>query len=215
MLSSVRIAAPRWQDALMSWLRRREDRAARDLSEASGRTAAHQTDPVVTEALEGELNDLLNLGNDLAQRATRANVEWGLGTAERYDFDQETGLITFTWPDRVATAPFQFLGSYAHRPGTWLWSWANDSIDDRVKSDSIRLRDHGIEHGRDILRTEHLHVAAEDGDCLALLGIALSSTSSFYRAPGELNTTYVTFGDVTFTDASGVTTVVRDLRASS
>ncbi len=174
--------------------------------------APHETDPAVTAALEGELNELLNHGNDLAQRATAANIEWGLGSADRFELDQETGLVTFTWPDRVATAPFQLLGSYAHRPGTWLWSWANEGVLPAVKADSLRLRDYGIEHGHDLLRSEHLHLAAEDGDCLALLGIALASTSSFYRAPGERAITYLTFGDVTITHASGETTLVRDLR---
>jgi hypothetical protein len=197
----------------MSWLRRRKDRETDPVDQAG--QAPHETDPLVMQALEGELNALLNEGNDLAQRATRANAEWGLGTADRWDLDQETGLLSFTWPDKVATTPFQFLGSYAHRPGTWLWAWANDSLLEHVRADSVRLRDHGIAHGHDILRTEHLHISPEDGDCLALLGIALASTSSFYRGPSELNNTYLTFGDVTITHASGETTVVKDLRTAT
>jgi hypothetical protein len=197
----------------MSWLRRHKDPENEPVPH-EGDPLSHGTDPVVTRALEGELNELLNNGNDLAQRATRANMDWGLGTADRWDLDQESGVLTFTWPDKVATAPFQFLGSYAHRPGTWLWAWANDSLLDHVRSDSVRLRDYGIRHGHDVLRTEHLHIAPEDADCLALLGIALASTASFYRGPSELNNTYLTFGDVTITHHSGETTVVKDLRAT-
>jgi hypothetical protein len=42
--------------------------------------------------------------------------------------DQTTGLIAWTFPDRIATAPAQILASYNRPEGSWMWAWANESI---------------------------------------------------------------------------------------
>ncbi|WP_368858163.1 DUF6882 domain-containing protein [Nocardia noduli] len=35
------------------------------------------------------------------------------------DLDQRTGLISWTFPDKTATAPAQIIGSHNTRAGTW------------------------------------------------------------------------------------------------
>ena len=52
-------------------------------------------------------------------------------------FDQDTALLTFTFPERVVVTPFQFLGSHNAKAGTWMWAWADDSINPRLKADSV------------------------------------------------------------------------------
>jgi Family of unknown function (DUF6882) len=48
----------------------------------------------------------------MIDQLARAHMSWGLGSAERWGLDQRTGIITWTFPDKAATAPAQIIGSY-------------------------------------------------------------------------------------------------------
>jgi hypothetical protein len=52
----------------------------------------------------------------MIEQLGRAHMSWGLGSADRWDLDQTTGIITWTFPDKTATAPAQILGSFS--PGS-------------------------------------------------------------------------------------------------
>lgn len=59
-----------------------------------------------------DLGVLLSQGHDMIQQTGQAHSQrWGLGSALRWDLDLASGLLRFTFPDRVAEAPFQILGT--------------------------------------------------------------------------------------------------------
>lgn len=60
-----------------------------------------------------DLSALLLQGEDMIERLGRAHMSWGLGSADRWDLDQTTGTITWTFADKTATAPAQILGSFS------------------------------------------------------------------------------------------------------
>ncbi|HVJ82580.1 MAG TPA: hypothetical protein VNC50_16035, partial [Planctomycetia bacterium] len=49
--------------------------------------------------------------------------------------------------DRQITCRAQCLGSLNVGNDTWLWAWANDSIEPRLRSASERVRDYGKREG--------------------------------------------------------------------
>ena len=54
---------------------------------------------------------------------------WDFGSADRWDADQETGIITWTFPDGVTVeAPFQIVGTYSTSSGSFLWGWDHPSV---------------------------------------------------------------------------------------
>ncbi|WP_435827969.1 DUF6882 domain-containing protein [Nocardia asteroides] len=61
-------------------------------------------------------------GQDLIDQLGKVHMSWGLGSADRWDLDQTTGLITWTFPDKTATAPAQIIGSHNPGAGTWMWA---------------------------------------------------------------------------------------------
>ena len=79
---------------------------------------------------------------------TRAHIKtWGLGKIERWDLSQDTGQLIFSLPDGFkAVTPAQIIGSYNSKDHTWLWAWANSSIDETFKADALKLREYGEEH---------------------------------------------------------------------
>ncbi|WP_206107895.1 DUF6882 domain-containing protein [Paludisphaera rhizosphaerae] len=76
---------------------------------------------------------------------------WQIGQAA-WSVDQSEGTIVFTSPKgMIATAPVQFVGSYNTQDGTWLWGWANPSIEASLTEHARKVRSYGEEHGYDVL----------------------------------------------------------------
>jgi hypothetical protein len=98
-------------------------------------------------AVPQDIEALFKAGYDLIATLAEAHSEWGCGTAERWDLDQTTGLIQWTFPDRIATAPAQILASYNRPRGSWMWAWANASILPPLRRDSQRVRDWALDNG--------------------------------------------------------------------
>lgn len=152
------------------------------------------TDKAIATALEGPLNSWLNEGNQRALDALRRNREWDIEAADEFLFDQDAALLTFTFPERVIVTPFQFLGSHNAKTGTWMWAWANDSIDPRLKADSMALREVGELLGHQIFTERILSVSVEDADCMALLALERSRFDGLYKAPEGDHVTFLSFG---------------------
>jgi uncharacterized protein DUF6882 len=98
-----------------------------------------------------DLGTLLLQGEDLIDQLARAHMSWGLGSADRWDLDQRTGVITWTFPDKTATAPAQIIGSYNPSAASWLWAWANETILPDMSRDSRTIRDWAEAHGQPAL----------------------------------------------------------------
>ena len=128
------------------------------------------------------------------RRLFATTTTWGIAEAERWHYDQDAGLLTFAFSDRVMAAPFQFLGSYNSSSGTWMWAWANESIEPALKSDSLQLKVWGEDIGESVL-TEPLHkVSLEDSECMALVALATSRYDAIYKAPDGDQVSYLSFG---------------------
>src|SRR5258705_11822972 len=63
---------------------------------------------------------------------------WGLDKITRWDLVQDSGNLVFLLPDGMkAVCPAQIIGTYNSEDHTWLWAWANPSIDEKLKVDSL------------------------------------------------------------------------------
>jgi hypothetical protein len=71
---------------------------------------------------------------------------WHFGEEEQWDLDQKSGELVFTFPDKIAKAPAQVIGTFDSKTSTWMWAWANQSIAEPLKRDSLRVLDYGKQH---------------------------------------------------------------------
>lgn len=127
----------------------------------------------------------------------RLRKEFKLGEWPRYDWDQDTATLIFSdqsGPRVVAT--IEFVGSISTRSNSWLWAWANDSLDERVKGRINKVREFGAERGLDQL-TESLWEADEiDGwEMTSIAGRVLNAQGS-YRTPKDSGFTYMLMMDI-------------------
>ncbi len=95
--------------------------------------------------------------HQLKEKAQRLEVDFKLGSWPRYDYDLDTGLLTFSEAGvpRVI-AEIEVVGTTSTKAGNWLWAWANDHWPgDRVKASRL-VRDFGEEHGIAELISEYV-----------------------------------------------------------
>ncbi len=154
----------------------------------------------------GERTDLAVLlleGEDMIEQLARAHRSWGLGSADRWDLDQTTGIITWTFPDKTATAPAQILGSFSPGSGTWLWAWANKSILPELSRDARGFRDWAEANGHPALAQPELDADAQAASTLVALAVRVTRATGYYKGPGSRSSVIITFGPVTLTHADG------------
>ncbi|MEL6183168.1 MAG: DUF6882 domain-containing protein [Myxococcota bacterium] len=129
---------------------------------------------------------------------TAAHQSWGLGSFERWDLDQEQGVLRFSGPDgRIAEAPAQIAGSFNAANGSWLWAWNNRSIIPELRRSAERVRQFGSERGYEPLTSPRLSVSEEEAWELAALTMHLTKAEGVYRGPASDNLfVFIVFGEV-------------------
>ncbi|MGW3661325.1 DUF6882 domain-containing protein [Streptomyces sp. NPDC005151] len=136
-------------------------------------------------------------------------MSWGLGSADRWGLDQRTGIITWTFPDRTATAPAQLLGSYSSSSESWLWAWANESILPEMSRDARAVRDWAEANGHPALAEPKVKADEQKAAALAALAVRITKAAGFYRGPGSTSSAIITFGPVTLTTRDGSTSTFK------
>lgn len=123
--------------------------------------------------------------------------------------DQRTGAITWTFPDKTATAPAQILASFNPSAGSWLWAWANESILPEMSRDSRIVRDWAETHGHPALAEPKVAADEQSAATLAALALRVTEATGFYRGTGSASIPIITFGPVTLTNHDGSTSTFR------
>jgi hypothetical protein len=122
---------------------------------------------------------------------------WGLGKATRWSLDQSRGDLLLTFDDGVvATCPAQIVGSFDGADGSWLWGWANPSIADSLKRDSLRVRDYGRQQQIARLTTAEWACTEAGAWSMAALACKLCEAQGVYRGPAGTAFVFISFGTV-------------------
>lgn len=130
---------------------------------------------------------------------TTAHVKsWGLDKIGRWDLDQDTGKLTFSFADgTTAVAPAQIIGSYNSEDHTWLWAWANSSVDEQLMKDALKVRKYGEEHHIERLTKAKWVGTEEDAWAMTALAVKLCQEQGAYRGPAGATRVFIAFGEVT------------------
>jgi hypothetical protein len=166
-------------------------------------------DSIAAEPEHLDLGTLLLQGEDMIDQLARAHTSWGLGSADRWGLDQPTGIITWTFPDKTATAPAQIIGSYNPSAASWRWAWANKSILPELSRDSRTIRDWAEAHGQLALTEPKIDADEERAATLAALALRITQATGFYRGTGSASIPIITFGAVTLTAQDGTTSTFK------
>jgi hypothetical protein len=93
-------------------------------------------------------------------------------------------------------ADIQFVGSISTRSDTWLWAWANDSVDPQLSSSMGAVRDYGEKHGFNHLTSKKWHAHEVDGWEMTSIAALLLKARGAYRTPGDTGFTFMVMTDI-------------------
>jgi hypothetical protein len=145
-----------------------------------------------------EFETLLEAGMEELRLKTAAHKQgWGLGTAARWDLDQSHGNLIFTFGDgTVATCPAQIIGTFDSTTGEWLWAWANPSLAEPLKRDSLKVKEYGENHQITKLTAHEWFGKENDAWQMAALACKLCEAQGAYHGPAGKTFVFMTFGKV-------------------
>lgn len=135
--------------------------------------------------------------NELQLKTEAHTNTWGLGSCDRWDMDQETGIITFTTKKMIATAPAQIIGTYSLESGTWLWGWDHPSVVEGLAEHAKQVYEFGQANGIDHLTNRKIE--CDEDVCWGFTALAchLCDAQGAYRGPAGNALVFMTFGNVT------------------
>jgi hypothetical protein len=125
------------------------------------------------------------------------DVEYRLSHWPRYDWGQDTQQLIFS-ENEVAkvAADIQFVGSISTKSDTWLWAWANDSVNPEISTSARVVRKYGEEHGLHHLTSKKWHAHEVDGWEMTSVTAFLLKARGAYRTPDENGFTYMVMTNV-------------------
>jgi hypothetical protein len=123
--------------------------------------------------------------HELISANQAAHDNYGLGTFDRWDVDQETGLLVFSNTDRTprVEAVVCYIGSFSLRSSTWLWGWANPSIREYLTRDLEAVRAYGRRRGLTDLIEPKLHCDEQYAWELSAFTFKILGGKGVYRGP--------------------------------
>ena len=122
------------------------------------------------------------------QLKTQANTVWGLGKFDRWDLDQNVGQLIFSNRDgTTAKCPAQIIGSYNSADRSWQWAWANPSVGDSLKIDSLKVKSYGEKNGFKKLSEAEWQGSEDDAWAMAAIACKVCGSQGIYRGPASDN----------------------------
>ena len=119
---------------------------------------------------------------------------WGLDRIVRWDLNQGSGELVFTLRDGLkAVADAQIIGTYNSEDRTWLWAWANSSIDQKLQVDARNLLKYGEDHRIERLTTRKWVGTEEEAWAMAAVAVKLCGKQGAYRGPAGPTKVFIVF----------------------
>jgi hypothetical protein len=148
--------------------------------------------------LPADFSTLQKMSIEELDLKTKGHVEaWDLDNIDRWDLNQDTGELLFSFADGLrAVAPAQIIGTYNSEDQTWLWAWANPSIDEKLRKDALKVREYGQKHRTEQLTKAKWKGTEKDAWAMAALAVKLCGEQGAYRGPAGSTYVFIAFGGV-------------------
>src|SRR3990167_8563773 len=118
--------------------------------------------------------------------------KYKVGEHERWDWYQEAGKLIFTHKgEPQVEADVHFSGTFSSKSETWMWAWANESLDEKIKASSRNVKVMGEELGLKQLVAGRWPATEVDGwEMTSVLAKNLNAIG-VYRTPSDDGFTYM------------------------
>lgn len=122
---------------------------------------------------------------------------WGIGEAERWNVDQDSGQIWWTFADgRVATAAVQIIGTYNPQNNSFLWAWDHPSVVPALREHAGLVKAFGQQHGIDKYTMGMVNVTENEAWEFVAVANRLANANGGYRADAGGPLVFMTYGTI-------------------
>ena len=122
--------------------------------------------------------------DELVAKQDKLTKDYHLRSYHDFHWSQNDGQLIFSNNGKPGViADMQFVGDVSCSSKTWLWSWANASIDKRLTHASSVARDYGIANHYDKLSTAEWKADQVDGWDMTAITAKLTNAVGAYRSP--------------------------------
>ena len=83
---------------------------------------------------------------ELEKLQDQLNKSYDINSFTKWDYDQPSGIITLSKPDKVLNFRYYQVGTYSTELKTWKWSWDNENTTKNVAVDAEKIQGFGIEN---------------------------------------------------------------------
>jgi hypothetical protein len=122
----------------------------------------------------------------LEERQAQNEAQYHISQYDHYDWHQDTGEIVFSsGSEAKVIASIQMVGDLSKRSRTWLWAWANKTVDEPLKRAVNAVRDMGEREKIERLTTAQWPADETDGWEMTSVAAKLTEAKGAYRTCGD------------------------------
>lgn len=160
---------------------------------------ASSVDCVEEEILERWTQTVAECHQELCVKQELLNSQFALSKHKRWDYDQETGLLTFSNDGIPAViANIEMIGSVSTVSDTWLWSWANFHLLPNVRTHIVAVRGFGEKMGFPRLTVPKWHAEEALGWEMSAIAAHVLDAKGAYRVPTGKGFLFMAITDIRF-----------------
>jgi hypothetical protein len=124
---------------------------------------------------------LTNCFEELEKLQDNLNEIYDFNSFTKWDYDQASGIITLSKPDKILNFRYYQVGTYSTESKTWKWSWDNENTTKNVVVDAEIIKGYGIENKYENLINGEFDSYEEIGWELSSICINLIGGIGVYR----------------------------------
>lgn len=133
----------------------------------------------------------------LNEQQKEAEEKYGIGKYENWFYDQEKGTLTFSDKgiDKIIIK-YEEVGSISKISNTWLWSWANPHLEERIKTEINLVKEYGENHKLEKLIKRKWNADEYDGWEMTAISAYLMQAKGAYRVPTEKTFSFMIYKEI-------------------
>jgi hypothetical protein len=137
--------------------------------------------------------------NYLIEQQKIVEDTYGIHKYEDWFYDQETGILTFAnaeTKNKIVDIQYEEVGSISKTSETWLWSWANQHIEPKVRTDIEIVKNYGTENNLEPLTKSKWFADEYDAWEMTAISAYLMKAKGAYKFPLENTYSFVIYKEI-------------------
>ncbi len=133
----------------------------------------------------------------LNKQQEEVEEKYEIGKYENWFYDQGKGTLTFSDKgiDKIIIK-YEEVGSISKISNTWLWSWANPHLEEKIKTEINLVKEYGKKQKLEKLIKRKWNADEYDGWEMTAISAYLMKAKGAYRVPTEKTYSFMIYKEI-------------------